>query len=118
MVDVCYAHCFPANGIKPLIPKRRRHRTGGGDFVRHRELTLQPHSSDHRPIRLDRCRPGIERGPVKSAVRRVPVQQVMVTDFKTLGRNEKLGRAVELTLANTCAFLWANQVHLIFTPRR
>jgi Zn-dependent protease/CBS domain-containing protein len=38
---------------------------------------------------------------LKSAVSGIPVQQAMITDFKTLQRDESLLRAVELTLAGS-----------------
>ena len=38
---------------------------------------------------------------MKSAVDGIPVQQAMLTDFKTLDRNDSLDRAVELTLAGS-----------------
>jgi Zn-dependent protease len=38
---------------------------------------------------------------LKSAIGGIPVQQAMVTDFKTLGLNDSLDRAVKLTLAGS-----------------
>jgi CBS domain-containing protein len=38
---------------------------------------------------------------LKSAIGGIPVQQAMITEFKTLHRNDSLDRAVELTLAGS-----------------
>ena len=38
---------------------------------------------------------------MQSVIGGIPVQQAMVTDFKTLNENDSLDRAVELTLAGS-----------------
>ena len=38
---------------------------------------------------------------MRSAVGGIPVQQAMLTDFKTLGKNDSLDRAIELTLSGS-----------------
>jgi Zn-dependent protease/predicted transcriptional regulator len=64
-------------------------------------LVLQPVSAFHRSVCLDRRSPGSQHGPIKSAIGGIPVQQAMISDFKALDLNDRLNRAVELTLTGS-----------------